>query len=100
MKRSHRMEKINNELKRILSEIFLNEIPVQQDNIVSVLRVEATSDLNGAKVYISALKNGKEVIEELNHKSGYIRHLVGNRIKIRKVPKFKFILAEDLPILV
>ncbi|ACO04818.1 MAG TPA: 30S ribosome-binding factor RbfA [Persephonella sp.] len=100
MKRSHRMEKVNNELKRVLSEIFLTEIPVQQDNIVTVLRVEATSDLNEAKVYVSALKNGQDVVEQLNQKSGYIRHLVGNRIKIRKVPKFKFILAEDLPILV
>ncbi|WP_457621122.1 30S ribosome-binding factor RbfA [Persephonella sp.] len=100
MKRSHRMEKVNNELKRVLSEIFLTEVPIQQDNIVTVLRVEATSDLNEAKVYISALKDGKNVVEQLNQKSGYIRHLVGSRIKIRKVPKLKFILAEDLPILV
>ncbi len=100
MKRSHRMEKVNNELKRALSEIFLTEIPVQQDNIVTVLKVEATSDLNEAKVYVSALKNGNDVVEQLNQKSGYIRHLVGNKIKIRKVPKFRFILAEDLPIIV
>ncbi|WP_456401831.1 30S ribosome-binding factor RbfA [Persephonella sp.] len=100
MRRSFRMEKINNELKRVLSEIILTEISPGKDNLITVLRVEATSDLNEAKVFVSTLKNGEEIIETLNKKSGYIRHLASDKIKIKKVPKLTFILSEDLPVLI
>ncbi len=97
-KRSHKMEKVNEAIKRALSEIFLEELPPEAGNMITVLRVDTTSDLSRAQVYISSLKNTDEIVEELNRKSGYIRYLLGNKIKIRKLPELHFINVPELTI--
>ncbi len=97
-KRSHKMEKVNEAIKRALSEIFLEELPPEAGNMITVLRVDTTSDLSRAQVYISSLKNTDEIVEELNRKSGYIRYLLGNKIKIRRLPELHFINVPELTI--
>ena len=96
----HRKDRINAEMKRVLSNIFLMDLPLQQDNIVSVLKVETTKDLEEAKVYISVLKDRQKVLEKLNEATPYIRHLIGQKMKIRKIPKLKFILVDDIHFIV
>ncbi|MDQ7056088.1 MAG: 30S ribosome-binding factor RbfA [Persephonella sp.] len=90
MKKSHKGEKVNSAIKKALSEIFLYDIPVS-DNMITIVRVETSPDLSKSDVYITALKDVEMVAQELNSKSGYIGHLLGNRIKIRKIPQLKFI---------
>jgi len=96
----HRQERINAELRRVLSDIFMFDIPLQQDNIVSVIRVDTTKDLEEAKVYLSIFRNKEEVINKLETSTPYIRHLIGQKMKIRKIPKLKFIVVEDTGLIV
>jgi len=58
---------------------------------MTIVRVETSPDLSKADVYITALKDAESLSEELNRKKGYIGHLLGERIKIRKIPELKFI---------
>ncbi len=96
----YRKERINAELKRVLSNIFLMDLPIQQDNIVSILNVDVSKDLEEAKVYISVLKDRQKVLEKLEESKPYIRHLIGQKMKIRKIPNLNFILVDDTHILV
>ncbi len=97
-RRSHKMERVNEAIKRALSEIFLEELPPETGNMITVLRVDTTKDLSKAEVYISSLKDTEEIVNELNKKSGYIRYLLGQKIKIRKLPELHFINVPELNI--
>jgi ribosome-binding factor A len=96
----HRQERINAELRRVLSDIFMFDIPLQQDNIVSVIRVDTTKDLEEAKVYLSIFRNKEEVLKKLESSTPYIRHLIGQKMKIRRIPKLKFIVVDESSIIV
>ncbi len=96
-RRSYKSEKVNEAIKRALSEIFLEEMPIE-GNMITVLRVDTAKDLSKAEVYISSLKDTEKIVEELNKKSGYIRYLLGQKIKIRKLPELHFIHVPELPI--
>jgi ribosome-binding factor A len=96
----HRQERINAELRRVLSDIFMFDIPLQQDNIVSVVRVDTTKDLEEARVFLSVFKNKEEVLKKLESSAPYIRHLIGQKMKIRKIPKLKFIILDDNSLIV
>jgi len=90
MAKPHKSEKVNSGIKKALSEIFIYDMPLQ-DNMITIVRVDTSPDLAKSDVYITALKDVEQVAEELNQKSGYIGHLLSNRIKIRKIPKLHFI---------
>ena len=61
------------------------------DNLLTIVRVETSPDLSKADVYITALKDVEELSNQLNKKKGYIGHLLGQRIKIRRIPDIRFI---------
>ena len=96
----YRKNRINAEMKRVISNILLTDLPLQQDNIISVLNVETSKDLEEAKIYISVLKDRQKVLEKLNEATPYIRHLIGQKMKIRKIPKLKFVLVDDVHFMV
>ena len=96
MKKSHRNEKINNALKQAISEIIQEEImEFSSDNFITVMYVIASPDLNKADVYVSALKDLENVVEMLNKRAPYIRHLLSKKIRgLRRLPQLKFIPDE------
>lgn len=66
---------------------------------VSVTRVQVSSDLRHANVYISSL-DGKEseadVVAALRHASGFLRRELGNRTTLRYVPDLAFHFDDGL----
>ncbi|WP_029519801.1 ribosome-binding factor A [Persephonella sp. IF05-L8] len=90
MKKSHKSEKVNAAIKKALSEIFIYDMPIQ-DNMITIVNVDTAQDLSKADIYITALKDVEKVAQELNQKQGYIGHLLSNRVRIRKIPVLKFI---------
>ena len=90
MKKGHKSEKVNSAIRKALSEIFIYDMPLK-DNLLTIVRVETSPDLSKADVYITALKDVEDLSDELNRKKGYIGHLLGERIKIRKIPDLRFI---------
>ena len=66
---------------------------------VSVMRVQVSSDLLHATVYVSQLlgENApKETLAALDHARGYLRRELGLRTKLRQVPDLKFLYDEGL----
>ena len=90
MKKGHKTEKVNSAIKKALSEIFIYDMPLG-DNLLTIVRVDTSPDLSKADVYITALKDVEELSKQLNRKKGYIGHLLGQRIKIRRIPDLRFI---------
>jgi ribosome-binding factor A len=66
---------------------------------VSVIRVQVSSDLQHANVYVSQLggeSSPKETLAALDHARGFLRRELGLRTKLRYVPELKFHYDEGL----
>ncbi len=100
MKNNTRMIRINDEIKKEVSEIIRSEMKDPRLSVMtSVLKVETTNDLKYCKVYVSVLGDKEEkdkVMEGLKNASGFIRKQVAMRINLRATPQFKFELDDSL----
>ncbi|WP_297889573.1 30S ribosome-binding factor RbfA [Sulfurihydrogenibium sp.] len=88
--KSHRMEKVNMMLKKEISDIITHEYEAGKENFITISVVDTKADLSQADIYVSALKNEDQIVEELNKESGHIRYILGKRIRIKKTPKLIF----------
>jgi len=60
---------------------------------ITVTRVELTTDLRYARVYVSALGEGKDggaSLDVLKKASGFVRREIGRRLRIRFSPEIDF----------
>ena len=98
---NYRGGRINEEVKREISNIIRNEIKDPRlTAMVSVTDVKVTKDLRYAKVFVSIF--GKDDEEKnntfvaLKNASGYIRKEIGLRINLRYNPQIIFELDDSI----
>ena len=98
---NYRGGRINEEVKREVSNIIRNEIKDPRlTAMVSVTDVKVTKDLRYAKVFVSIF--GKDEEEKnntflaLKNASGYIRREIGQRINLRYNPQMIFQLDDSI----
>ncbi len=66
---------------------------------VTLVQVELTRDLHHATLYVSVLgseREKKSTMQSLARARGFIRTLLGRRLKIRKMPEIRFKLDRSL----
>ncbi len=94
----YRTGRVSEDIKReIVALIRELKDPRVRDKILTVVRVEVSSDLSYAKVYVSSMNgidDAKEAVKGLTSATGLIRREVGNKLHLRKTPELKFI-ADD-----
>lgn len=90
-----RQQKIDEEIKRELSSLIPSLKDPRLDGLlISVTGVEVTRDLKYAKVFVSILADAdrkKEVIKGLESSGGFLRKMLGERIKVRYTPLLSFV---------
>ncbi len=94
---SHRVDRLNKDFKRELSSIFTTMKDPRINDLLSVMRVEVTSDLSYAKVYVGSLEGSqkaREAVEALKKAEGHVKSELAKRLEIRKIPVLTFI-ADD-----
>ena len=94
---SHRIDRLSKDVKRELADIFAEMKDPRVGTLLSVMRVEVTSDLAYAKVYVGSLEGGeraKEAVEALSSAAGHVRSELAKRLRARKAPELRFI-ADD-----
>jgi len=90
-----RSERVNELIKRELSNILQREISDPRLGFVSVTKVTVTKDIKQAQVLISVLGDEtakKKSMEALHHAKKYIRELLAGRVKLRYMPDLFFYL--------
>ncbi|MBQ6570630.1 MAG: 30S ribosome-binding factor RbfA [Clostridia bacterium] len=95
----YRMDRINEDVMREMCSILRTLKDPRISSMLSVVRVEVTNDLSYATVYVSALEGleaAKESVKGLKSASGYIRHELGSRLKLRHVPELRFIADNSI----
>jgi len=96
---SNRLARINEELKREVSNIINYE--VKNSNVtgmISITKVKTTPDLRYAKISISVInsKNVKQTLAGLKAASGFIRSRVAEKINLRITPELVFELDDSM----
>jgi len=93
-----RPERVASEMREHISMIIGEKIKDPRIGFITVTKVEITPDLRNAKVFFSSL-GGKEekegAFEGLNSAAGYIRKLLGERMRFKFVPELLFRLDES-----
>lgn len=87
----YRGGRINEEVKKAVSNIIQNEIKDPRLNtLISVTNVEVTKDLRYAKVFVSILGNEsvkKDSLNILKKSAGFIRRELGHKVSLRLTPE-------------
>jgi ribosome-binding factor A len=90
---SHRVERIAEQIREELSQMIATEVSDPGVGLVTVTRVKVTADLSLARVYWTVLgeaKERKETGKALNRTVPYLRHLLSQRLTLRRAPEIKF----------
>jgi len=90
---SYRPERLAEAIKKEFSEMLQNEIKDPRIGFVTITRVEVSSDLRNAKIYVSIYGSSAEQevnMEALSSARGYIRGELGKRIRLRHTPEITF----------
>ena len=81
--------RINEEIRKELSALLRTvKDPRVSESMLTITRVDTTSDLRYARVYISALNctDEKGLMKGLKSAAGYLRHELGQAIDLRYTP--------------
>ncbi len=97
-----RSYRVADQIQRELSDLIKHELKDPRvPQMVTIAGVDVTKDLSSAKVYVSAFtieaegtEKQAELVEALNQGSGYLRKLLGGRMRLRSVPSLKFFYDE------
>lgn len=96
---SYRMGRTTEDIKRELTAIFRELKDPRVQGLISIVRVEVTSDLSFCTVYISAMggmDQAKTAVTGLKSAAGFIRHELGARLKLRHVPELQFKATDSI----
>jgi ribosome-binding factor A len=98
-KNEARLNRINEELKKEISNIFLFEL--KNPNItgmLSVTKVKITPDFKYAKVYVSILnsKDVEKTMQGLKESAGFIRSRIAKEVNLRITPELVFEIDDSL----
>ncbi|MGH9939380.1 MAG: 30S ribosome-binding factor RbfA, partial [Blastocatellia bacterium] len=81
------------ELKNEISAIIAQEVKDPRVGFATVTEVEVSPDLRHARVLVSVLgspQEKQETFDALVRATGYIRRLIGARIRLRHTPELNF----------
>ena len=90
---SKRLARLNEQLKRELAELIRTEVRDPRVGIVAVTGVQVAADLGSARVFFRAMGDEAaraECLDGLTAAAPYLRTLLGQILKIRRVPELRF----------
>lgn len=96
---SHKLGRVTEDILRELTAILRELKDPRVQGLISIVRVEVTNDLSYCTVYISAMEGldrAKTAVAGLKSASGFIRHELGSRLSLRKVPELQFRATDSI----
>ncbi|MCD6435029.1 MAG: 30S ribosome-binding factor RbfA [Clostridiales bacterium] len=98
--RFDRNKRISEEIKKIVSNLILNELKDPRiPQFTSITHVETTNDHRYTYIYISFLQdniNVEEAMNGLNKAAGFVRREIGKNISLYHTPEPVFRLDESI----
>ena len=86
---SQRTERVDELLRQEIGSIVARDVADPRVGFVTITEVETTPDLRHAKVWVSVIGQPAErdaAVEALRHAMPFIRHELGKRLRIKRIP--------------
>ena len=94
--KSQRQLQIGENIKRIMSDIFLrDDILNVPGSLITVLEADVSPDAKNVKIFIDIFGNEKiheKIVEKLNEAAPHFRYQMAKKVTLRAVPEITFIL--------
>ena len=93
-----RSERVADQIQREVAEIIAQELADPRIGRVTVSGSSLSKDLSNATLYITMPADGdvQLALEGLNRASGFVRRRLGQRVRMRYVPRLRFAHDETL----
>lgn len=95
----NRINKVNDQIKREVSSIIRDLKDSRVPLMTSVVSVNTTNDFYYAKVYVSVMGDElvqSKAIEGLKAAAKYVKHELGKRMELRRIPEIQFELDHSI----
>lgn len=95
---SERILRVNSEIQKAISSIISNELKNPAiKGLITVTKVDTTTDLDQSKIYISIFDESSrdDVLNAIKHSAGFIRRELARMVDLRKVPFLTFYLDDS-----
>lgn len=94
-----RVQRLNEEIKREISDVIQRHMKDPRIGFVSVTDVELSRDLQHVKIFVSVYgdENARsQTMQALESGKGFIRGELGKRVRLRHTPEVDFRFDESL----
>ncbi len=99
MAQGHRPDRVGDQIRVEVSDLLAREVHDPGIGFVTITRVQVTADLQIARVYYTALGDAaarRSSAKALNRAAPFLRHQVGQRLRLRRVPALEFVFDESI----
>ena len=96
---SYRASRTEEDIKRELSDIIRSLKDPRISGLISIVKLDLSRDMSYCKVYISAMEGmeaAKNAVKGLQSAAGFIKRELNLRMKLRRLPEFKFIADDSI----
>lgn len=95
-----RTDRVAQALQRELAALIHAELKDPRIGLITLSGAQVSRDLSHAKIFFTTLQDDpaqrQDIAHALNHAAGFLRHLVGQRIRMRVVPTLHFVYDESV----
>jgi ribosome-binding factor A len=94
-----RSRRVEENLKRLLSELVRREVKDPRVGLVTITAVEVSRDLTHARVFVTPFAgqgDAEAMLQALRHASGFLRHELRQALRLRVTPELDFRLDESI----
>src|SRR5258705_11344146 len=95
----YRIERINETIKEVLSEIVLNDIKDPRVGLVTIVSVRTARDLATARIHFSVMGDQEQrdvSMKILKGASGFMRYAIANAIDVQHAPELRWVYDDSL----
>lgn len=94
----HRLERVNELIKRELGELINREVTFEA-TLVTVQQVDITPDLKHAHVFVSVMGNEAQTraaLSKLHDSRSHLQHLLSKRVILKYTPHLHFKIDDSI----
>lgn len=98
-KEFERTRRVAEQIQRELAVLIQQELKDPRLGMITISAVQVSKDMSTAKVFITVFNEAQDranTLEALQHATGFLQHELGRSLRLRTIPKLRFIYDESI----
>ncbi len=93
MSDSRRLQRVEKEIRQIVSQYMITGLKVPLKGMVSISRVKVSPDFKSGKIFVTEVLENEDMqenVETLNEFAPYFQKEISGKLRMKYIPKLKF----------